>query len=199
LTPTAAATLALLWSCRGDEIHFAVVGSDTRATPSPTPDHEPPSSSSSSSSSSLSTKTPSDNQTISTQPSKTTAASPENKTVPKKEKSQSPDKDKKDEKAKSDAKKKRQIHQTIMTLPSNQLATALLVLGFSRVSIIKGVGLPFDQMPDPCLPEQFHDLIPALRSKTDGYAALVYHLCKLGAVVTGTVFFVLMVLFLRLY
>ena len=72
-------------------------------------------------------------------------------------------------------------------LPCNQLATALLILGFSRVSIVKGIGLPLDQMPEPCLPEQFNDLIPALRSKTDGYAALVYHLCKLGAEVTGGV------------
>lgn len=185
LTPTAAATLALLWSCRGDEIHFAVVGSDIRATPSPTPDAE--------SSSSMSTKTPNDIQNTITQAStstKSTTTSPsENQTLLKKEKSQSPDKDMKDEKAKNDAKKKRQLHQTIMNLPSNQLATALLVLGFSRVSIIKGIGLPFDQMPDSCLPEQFHDLIPALRSKTDGYAALVYHLCKLGAVVTGTKYY----------
>ena len=221
LTPTAAATLALLWSCRGDDIHFAVVGSDTRATPSPAPDSVPSSVSSlastkssknnqSGSSSSSSTAVPSSppvltrqSSTASTSSSSSTtknsssssAAVAENSSststsspsLSKRDKGQSPEKDAKDEKAKSDAKRKRLLHRTIMMLPCNQLATALLILGFSRVSIVKGIGLPLDQMPEPCLPEQFNDLIPALRSKTDGYAALVYHLCKLGAEVTGGV------------
>jgi len=217
LTPTAAATLALLWSCRGDDIHFAVVGSDTRATPSPAPDSVPSSVSSlastkssknnqsgssssstavpssppvltrqsstaSSSSSSSTTKNSSSSSAVAENSSSTSTSSPSLSN-----KGQSPEKDAKDEKAKSDAKRKRLLHRTIMMLPCNQLATALLILGFSRVSIVKGIGLPLDQMPEPCLPEQFNDLIPALRSKTDGYAALVYHLCKLGAEVTGGV------------
>ena len=193
LTPTAAATLALLWSCRGDDIHFAVVGSDARATPSPAP-NETSSSSSSPSLTPLSSKASNYNQTPSSstptptpsaQTVKPNTTSSEGQNVSKKDKNCTPDKEKKDEKAKRDDKRKRLFHKTIMMLPCNQLATALLILGFSRVSIVKGIGLPLDQMPDPCLPEQFNDLIPALRSKTDGYAALVYHLCKLGAVVTG--------------
>lgn len=189
LTPTAAATLALLWSCRGDDIHFAVVGSDARATPLPAPDS--PSSSSSPSLTPLS-KNANYNQTSSppdkSSPTMKTATKlSEGHNISKKDMNQTPDKEKKDEKAKRDDKRKRLLHRTIMRLPCNQLATALLILGFSRVSIIKGTGLPLDQMPDPCLPEQFHDLMPALRSKTDGYAALVYNLCKLGAVVTNGV------------
>jgi len=68
-------------------------------------------------------------------------------------------------------------------LPQNQLANALLVLGFSHVCVLKGAGMSPDELQGAffSLPSHpLHSLSSALTSRTDGFAALVYSLLLAG-------------------
>ena len=67
-------------------------------------------------------------------------------------------------------------------LPHNHLATALLVLGFSHVCVLKGEGLTQAEADAAAVqfPKPLEALAPALRSNTDGFASLVFHLLRSG-------------------
>jgi len=67
-------------------------------------------------------------------------------------------------------------------LPQNQLANALLILGFSHVCVLKGAALaPAEAVAAALeLPPQLQSLAPALRSRSDGFSALVYALVHVG-------------------
>jgi hypothetical protein len=202
LSSTAAATLALLRACRAPHVHIAICGEGAAATNGATAEAGPTPTASTSTSgtatlvpapvvsvSAASTERPTpsilapdDSTSLSASVSATVSASATKDT------SHST----KPPKAPSVSHVKREEAKRENMLPQNQLANALLVLGFSHVCVLKGVAMSASELqatwPEggdcpSLLPEhqqQLQGLRSALCSRTDGFAALVYSLLQAG-------------------
>ena len=146
LSPTAAATLALLRACRAPHVHIAICGSDLPAS-----------------------------RAVDAAAAATTvvAADASVSTLV------APDKEAK--KAPSVNQLKREEAKRENMLPHNQLANALLVLGFSHVCVLKGTALTHAESDaaEPLSPRAL-SLSQGLGSRTDGFAALVQALLQSG-------------------
>lgn len=147
-------TMSFLRSCREDDVHFVICGSDDIMRRSQSP--------------SMISITESGNGTMSVGNSVSIAV----------KSNSSPN---------SINSKKRQEAKRENLISHNRLATALLVLGFSHVCVLKGAQMSSTTIANSLpFPSQLAALTPALCSKTDGHSALIYNLLKCGATISLT-------------